>query len=304
MCKTTRRTATLPLPPNAGAAGSGKTLSQIQPNQAPTGTGTAKVLVMPLPANDGVTKDVRAVTFPRFNSSGRAALDDVKQSPHIANCPVASILAAHAFTAVGKTFIEGVVPVPTSAKVVTDLSALPADTLANPHPDNKVTSSRYFTVVLPGGTREVSDVVYTDDADSGFSLIYLSDPSDQSIWAAMIEKALAVEIGSYEQFDALPLSANDWWRKITGVLPVGFKVEATTAFSQITEAAQASPTRPTIAASKENLPITDVVTAFHGYSMIGMQGAKIHLYDPAKTTKILLSPAEFRAKFQAVLFTP
>jgi hypothetical protein len=302
MCKTTRRTATLPLPPASGSTSPGaRTLSQIPPNQ--TQGGTAKVTKMPLPVNDSVTKDVHAVTFARFASSGRPAFADVKQSPHIANCPVASILAAHAFTDVGKALIEGLVPAPTSANVVTDLSALPADTLTNPPPGNKISSSRYFTVVLPGGRREVSDVVYTDDADSNFSLIYMSDPTGQSIWAAMIEKALAVEIGSYEDFDALPLSANDWWKKITGVLPGGFAVDATTPLSRITDAAQASTTVPTIGASKDNLPVNDVVTGFHGYAMMGMKGQQVHLYDPAKTTPLLLSPAQFRGKFKAVLFT-
>jgi hypothetical protein len=303
MCKTTRRNATLPLPATSGMPGSAKTLSQIQPNQAPGGTGTAKVTLMPPPANDDVTKDVREVTFPRFNASGRPALEDVKQSPHISNCPVASILAAHAFTSAGKTLIEGIVPVPTSAKVVTDLSDLPPDTLTNPPPDKRVISSRFFTVVLPGGTREVSDVVYTDDADSQFSLIYMSDPRDRSIWAAMIEKALALEIGSYENFDAIALSANAWWQKITGVAPSAFAVGAATPFSTITDAARASTTRPTIGASKDDLPLNDVVTGFHGYAMIGIEDSKIHLYDPAKTIKIKLSPADFRAKFKAVLFT-
>jgi hypothetical protein len=307
MCKTTTKRTNVALPPTPGTPPSGSpvnaaTLSQIQPNQAPDAT--AKVLKMPLPTQDDVTKDVRAVTFPRFNSSGRPALEDVQQSHHISNCPVASILAAHAFTAVGKTLIEGLVPAPTSANVVTDLSDLPPDTLTNPPPDNKVTSSRFFTVTLPGGTREVSDVVYTDDADSGFSLLYMSDPSDRSIWAAMIEKALAVEIGSYENFDALPLSANDWWEKLTGVAPTGFSVTATTPLSQITAAAQASTTVPTIGASKDTLPIGDDITGFHGFAMIGMQGSNVHLYDPAKTIKILISPKDFRDKFQAVLVTP
>jgi hypothetical protein len=103
MCKTTRRTATPPLPPTAGSPTSpvARTLSRIPPNQAQGGT--AKVTKMPLPVNDSVTKDVHEVALPRFASSGRPAFAEVKQSPHIANCPVASILAAHAFTELRKT---------------------------------------------------------------------------------------------------------------------------------------------------------------------------------------------------------
>jgi hypothetical protein len=38
--------------------------------------------------------------------------------------------------------------------------------------------------------------------------------------------------------------------------------------------------------------------------MIGMQGSKINLYDPATTDKLPLSPADFRQKFKAILFQP
>ncbi len=75
---------------------------------------------------------------------------------------------------------------------------LPADTLTNPPEGNVVKSSRYFNVRLPGGSVEVSDVLYTDDADAGWSLIYMNDPSDKSIWAAIIEKAMAVSLKGYE----------------------------------------------------------------------------------------------------------
>lgn len=86
MCKSTTKRDTLALPPTSGtpappgSPASAGTLSQIQPNQAPA-TGTAKITTMPLPANDGVTKDVREITFPRFGATGRPALEDVKQSP-------------------------------------------------------------------------------------------------------------------------------------------------------------------------------------------------------------------------------
>lgn len=284
-----------------GTQGSVNALRRIQPNQVPGAAGTAKITIMPAPANDGATKDVREVTYPRFSSHGFPSLEEVKQAPNISNCPVASILAAHAFTAVGRTFINGLLPAPTAVSVVTDVSGLPPNTLDNPPPGNKVTSSRFFTVKLPGVPIEVSDVLYTDTA-TNWSLIYMSDPSEQSIWAAIIEKALAVQIGSYENFDALPLTANDWWKKITGVLPGIFTVDASTPLTKITNAANASTTVPTIGASKEGLPIGNVVTGFHGYSMLGMQGSKVHLYDPAKAIKILISPAKFRSDFQAVLF--
>jgi hypothetical protein len=47
--------------------------------------------------------------------------------------------------------------------------------------------------------------------------MYLRDPSENSIWAAVIEKALAVQLKSYENFDALNITANEFGEKVTGV---------------------------------------------------------------------------------------
>jgi hypothetical protein len=257
---------------------------------------------MPPPANDNETKVLREVTFPLFGTSGVPALEEVKQSPSLANCPVAAILAAHAFTPVGRTLIQGMIAT-TTGPVLTDISAVKGE-LTNPPAGDTIPSNRFFTVALPNGPQEVSDVFYTDDADQNFSLRYLNDPSDGSLWGAVIEKALAVELGSYENFDALNLSANDFWQRITGVPPAGFPITAATPPSDILNAAQQSVTRPTLAASKDVVPPGSIVTEFHGYAMIGVQGGRIHLYDPAKTEKILLTPAEFIANFQAILHAP
>lgn len=301
LCSTTSGRAAA----TAAASAAGKALRGIQPNVAPAPGTTAKTTVMPPPTNDSsITMDVRAVTFPLFGQAVPAHTE-VKQSPHLANCPVAAILAAFAFThavnAQGNNFIRDMVS-ETSAAVITDVSGLPPDTLTNPPPGGKVSSSRYFTVKLPDGTVEVSDVLYTDDADAGFSLIYMSDPNDLSLWAAVIEKALAVQLLSYENFDALNLTANDFWKKISGVNPGGFEVNAGTPLNQITAAATASVTVPTIGASKDDDSGVPSVTPFHGYTMMGMQGSRIKLYDPAKVETILLSPADFRRAFKAILF--
>jgi hypothetical protein len=289
-------------PPTPGSPTSPATLSQIPPNEAPA-TGTSKMTVMPLPANDGVTKNLREVTFPLYSAGGIPALEEVKQSPSLFNCPVPSILAAHAFTAVGRTRIQGMIST-TTGPVLTDISALPAGELATPPAGDTIPSNRFFTVTLPNGTREVSDVFYTDDGDSVFFLIYLNDPSDGSLWGAVIEKALAIELGSYENFNDLTLTANDFWQRITGVQPAGFAITAATPLTDIINAAQQSVTRPTIAASRDEVPTGSIVTAFHGYAMIGVQGGRIHLYEPATPDKILLTPAEFRANFQAILHAP
>jgi hypothetical protein len=58
---------------------------------------------------------------------------------------------------------------------------------------------------------------------------------------------------------------------------------------------------PSIGASKPNAADVKVVTEFHGYALLGVQGSKIRLYDAAKTKTLLISPAEFRHDFLAIL---
>ena len=279
---------------------------------APVAGATKILTVMPPPTDDQDNKDVHEVTWPLFNPSKKGPVhSDVKQAPSLANCPVAAILAAFASTAVGRTVIQGMVS-PKTGNVMTDLSGLPPDTLTNPPMDNTtnppkpttvISSSRYFTVKLPGGAIDVSDVLYTNDGQhNSWSLLYMRDPSENSIWAAIIEKALAVQLKSYENFDALNLSANDFWEKVTGAKPGGIEIKDDTPLSKITDAAKASTRVPTIGASKPNGTDVKIVTEFHGFAMMGLEGAKIKLYDPAQAKMILISPTDFRHDFQAILF--
>lgn len=265
-------------------------------------TKAVKTTVMPLPTNDHDNKDVHPVAFALYNSKKKGpAFDDIKQAPSIANCPVASILAALASTSVGRDFIQGIVT-ETSASVDTDLSGIPPNTLSNPPTGNTIRSSRYFTVTLGRDSIEVSDVLYTDDHDRGWSPLYLRDPNDEALWGSVIEKALAVQLKSYENFDAVDIKANAFWKMITGVDPGVIEIKADTPFSTITVAAKAATSVPSIAASKPVLPEGGKVSPFHGFAMLGVQGSDLVLYDPAKATKIVVSLGEFREKFLAILF--
>jgi hypothetical protein len=257
---------------------------------------------MPLPTKDQDGKNVHVFTWPLYNSSKKGpAYDDVKQAPGIANCPVGAILAALAFTPAGNTVIHRMVSEKTD-NVSTDLSGLPPGALSDPPSGTTISSARYFTVKIAGDSIDVSDVLYTDDHDSGWSPLYIRDPSDRSIWAAVIEKALAVKLGSYENFDALNISANDFWEKILGAKPGFIEIKADTPIKDIVAAAEKSTRVPSIGASKPNGTDVKVVTEFHGYAMLGVQGSKIRLYDAAKAKTVLISPADFRHDFQAILF--
>ncbi len=257
---------------------------------------------MPSPTKDQDSKDLHVVTWPLFKSAkGGPAFSEVKQAPGIANCPVASVLAALASTAAGQALIQRMVS-EKAGDVLTDLTGLPSGTLSNPPPGNTISSARYFTVNLSGGPIEVSDVLYTDDHDRGWSPLYLRDPNEQAIWGSVIEKALAVKLGSYENFDAVDRSANGFWELITGVKPGGIEIKADTPLATITDAVKASTRVPTIGASKPEASDVKFVSEFHGHAILGFQGPNIRLYDPAKAKIILISPANFRHDFQAILF--
>jgi hypothetical protein len=189
-----------------------------------------------------------------------------------------------------------------AGNVVTDLSAIPSGTLSNPPQGNSITSKRSFTVKLPGGAVIVSDVLYTNDADRNWSLFYMRDPSEQSVWAAIVEKGLAVQLKGYENFDALGLTANDFWEKVTGNKPGGIAIKDDTPLAKITEAAQNGARVPTIGASKPNGTDVKVVTEFHGFAVLGVESGKIKLYDPAKAKTLLITPADFRHDFEAILY--
>jgi hypothetical protein len=303
---------------------------QSQPPASGTITKAAgKMTPMPLPAKDGNPKDVHVVLSPRFDPQTKApSYTEVKQAENIANCPVAAILAAYAFSKLGRPIIPNMIS-ETSGKVLTDLSGLPADTLSNP-PGKTPTSARYFTVNLPGAVRvqlaagdtlpgavpvsgkpntfdlpggsiDVSDVLYTNDGDGdSWSLIYLRDPGGKTIWASIIEKALAVRLGSYENFDALGISANDFWNMITGVQPGVIEIKPNTPLNVITDAVQASVNAPSIGASKDSG--TKLVAEFHGFAMLGFKNGKINLYDAEKATEIRITPENFRDDFKNILY--
>ena len=283
--------------------------NSVTPSQTPS-TKAAKTTMMPVPTK-GLTgeapdKDVHAITLPLFNGS-EPRLEDVQQAPGIANCPVAAMLAAFAFTPTGRTFLQRILG-ETAATVATDVSRAKGtdikgravDILSNPPPKYQLTSARFFTVKVADGPFEVSDVLYTNDSDSNWGVYYLRDPAGKCIWASVIEKALAVRLDySYENFDARNLSANDFWKMLTSFAPAVITIDDKTTLAEISDRADASTRIPTVAASKDE---TSLVTPFHGFAMMGRIGPKIQLYDPAKAKPFLITPIDFRKAFKNILY--
>jgi hypothetical protein len=302
-----------------------------QPQSQPSGAATkaaGKMTPMPPPANDGLSKDVHIVTGPLFNPPKKIPSEkEVLQAPNISNCYLAAMLAAHAFTPNGRTFIQNMVT-ETAGNVLTDLSGI-KQALSNPGADT-LASNRFFTVKLPGtvrfklpshtdrpsgavtasdgaleltgGSLDVSDVLYTNDSDHNWSILYLSDPVDHTIWAAVIEKAVAVRMGGYQNFDALRwndadktgIPVNNVWEMVTGSSPGGFAITPQTSPSAITDAAKASVNVPTIAATQENIPSGSSLPSHHGLAMWGLKDGKLRLYDPAEAKEIFISADDFR----------
>jgi hypothetical protein len=270
----------------------------------PNSTKAVTKTVMPLPLDDTTSKDAHAVPLPLFNAAKRGpAFDDVQQAPSLVNCPIPSILAALAFTPSGHTVLKKLV-VETAASTLTEFPGLQSSALSNPPASMRIISSRYFTVSLPRGTQTVSDVLYTDDHDRGWSALYMRDPSDNSIWAAIIEKALALQLGSYRNFDvdAKVITANEFWERIVGNKPGFIEINNSTKPAAIIAAATNATRASSIAASKEDARDVKVVTAYHGHTMLGMQGKSIKLYDPMEAKTLLISVADFQHDFQAILF--
>ena len=151
---------------------------------------------------------------------------------------------------------------------------------------------------LGGSSIEVSGVLYTDDADRNWSLIYMTSPKSV-LWPCLIEKAFAAKVGGYANLDARKgLTANNIWETVVGSKPGGFEVTDETPPSKVIEAAKDADKIPTIAASRSDAPD---VTGFHGYTMLGMKGSNIELHDPMAMKRISLSPEKFVKNFKAIL---
>lgn len=284
-----------------------------------------KTLRMPPPFHDR-TKHVRVVGWDL--GAGSPHTNDVLQGD-LANCPVASILAAMANTPKGSERIKAMVE-EHPGKVVTDLSAVMDQLDDDPDwkdrpKDKKITSNRYFTVNLAGGTEEVSDVLYTDQSDKGWDLIYIGYQGIRKdkgmkgvLWPSVIEKAYAAQLTSYEKLDAVndPRVA---WKVLMGSAPKQVEVKDLKD-ADITRIVAAASQVPTIAATRDDrqdLTPDDekdakkdthveqvsggLLEGWHGYAVKGMAGGMIDLYDPhGKSVKVTL--AQFKKFFVTIVY--
>jgi hypothetical protein len=273
-------------------------------------TTAVKTLKMPKPSPDNKTKIARAV--PWSLGKDKPAPGDIRQRV-LANCQLAAILAALANTASGRPRISALVD-EHPATVLTDLSDV-LDELAPPEGNKPkvtaITSNRYFTVTLARGSAEVSDVFYTDEATSGWSMIYMDSPNkagSEHLWPCVIEKGYAVLLGNdYDKLNSMVINgkpylpAEEVWTTVVGKKPDILGITQDTDLSTIQARFTDAPQIPTIAASAAAVTAKKLMTS-HGYAVLRLSGDTITLYDPDQAANITVSlKTEFRSNFQAIL---
>ncbi len=261
-----------------------------------------KRLTMPTPGADGSTKCLQAPKWGLFGAGGPAT-KDIKQGL-IANCPLASLLAALANTPGGRQHIKNMVAekpgnVATAVKHVA--SELSGDCKLK---GNAIMTNRYFTVELEGQTREVSEVLYTDDGDGDtWSLRYMSSPTEV-LWPAIVEKAYAVKEGGYKELDSASgkrLTLNQIWKVVAGKSPGGFSVDAKTPEATIRGVVANASQIPAVAASRRG---AKVLIGWHGHAIVGASGSSIKVYDPMRARELIVTMKVFREDVEAVLHSP
>ena len=271
----------------------------------------SKTFDMPPPLHDR-TKHAHEVKWKLFD--GDPAATDVRQGD-LANCPVASILAAMAHTQVGRKRILGIVE-EHLRPVITDLASVFSDLDDDPeaNQERRIKSNRYFTVKILKGT-EVSDVLYTDAGDRDtWNLIYMQQeplsPKAESkkrvLWPAVIEKGYADLKNGYPGIESLKVE--ETWKTLVGSDPQPLYID-NVKDEDIKKVASAASKVPTISASRDDMELPEKdrietrsggkISGWHGYAVLGLTSSGVQLYDPHGKT-IKLSFKEFRTYFVAM----
>lgn len=266
----------------------------------------ARTLEMPPPWSSSTS--IRVATSSLKLADGSPKLDDVMQGA-LANCPLAAILGALAFTPVGQKHLD---PMVTEYNGITVRTALPPgilkklepETDSDEHPQNTdLVTTRYFSVQLPGAKTpfQVHDTFYVKYDDRDLTDLVFMQARNSVLWPAVIEKACALHFGGYNEMGNFRKhKANEFWALLLGKAPQGIEIKESTDLAKISALAAQAKSVPMLAASRGEHVLTNL-TPEHGFTVLGADASNVMLYDPAKAKRITLPLEDFRKAFDAIL---
>ncbi len=288
-------------------------LAQLTPEESPeTATDAtapeSEIRLVEPSAVPGQPTALEDYDFPLFGSQGTPTAEDVVQG-NLDNCPVAATLAAlaHARPEVIQNMLSE-----QHARVRSRVHGDPQGRY--PHE-----SRRLITVRLPGGQPvRVSGLLWR----MWGNVAYARSASGSISWMSYIEKAYASQFsGGYqtlarvgEEAPGIP-DTREVFAALTGSWMMAYLVEDTLFHADgaadalragtLEELLARARARPTIAASRNELPPEGRIEANHSYAVLGFRRGAVQLRNPRGGPHATFQiPFElFRQAFQAVLQT-
>ncbi len=286
-------------------------LAQLTPEEEPetatdaTGAGPEVRLVEPSPVF-GQPTALADYDIPLFGAQGTPLATEVVQG-NLDNCPVAATLAAlaHASPEVVQNMISD------------EQARVRSRVAGDPHGRYPHESDRLVTVRLPGGQPvQVSGLLWRMWGD----VAYARSPDGTVSWMSYIEKAYASQFsGGYQTLARVGVGGpgvpdtREVFAALTGSWILFDLVEATvfradgstgplTARS-LQDILTGARTRPTIAASRGDLPPQGFIEGSHSYAVLGFRGGAVQLLNPRGGPGVQLDLGAFRDAFRAVVQT-
>lgn len=213
----------------------------------------------------------------------------------IPNCYLAATLAAMANTNDGRGQIAQMIRLQKGA-VITICKKYDSQGV---QPEERLQSDRWFTVAFKRKSVEVSDVLYHNDSDSSPNLVYMTTPyPDKALWGAIIEVAYAKLKGGYDNISASTDTAavNSFLDEFSAVKwdildPANDKA--------IKERCKSAGKRAVFIATRSTN--TKILTPWHGYAVLGMEGTTVKLWDPLEGKSEMIEFKDLLAEVQGVI---
>ena len=238
----------------------------------------------------------RVSTLPLYVNDKASPKHDQVLQQLIANCYLAATLAAMANTAAGRQRITKMITAQKGAITTIckkyDMQSVGAE--------ERINSNRWFTVAFKAGNVDVSDVLYHDNSDRDPHLRYMTTPKvDKALWGAIIEVAYASLKGSYDKISASKSGGTTLNQFLEDFLAMEWSILDPSS-DKIKPACKNADKRAAFIATK--IAGTKILTAWHGFAVLGMSGAtKVKLWDPLKGKGQQIEFKDLLTEVQAVV---